>query len=72
MIYPARNKLPTARRGMLFQRGNVPGSKHHVSVKTVKDDKVKEVKEKEGDASIETDDTPYDTWLVAHGLVSLQ
>ena len=50
----------------------MPGSKHHVSVKTVKDDKVKEVKEKEGDASIETDDTPYDTWLVAHGLVSLQ
>ena len=26
----------------------------------------------DGDASIEMDDTPYDTFLVAHGLLSLQ
>ena len=25
-----------------------------------------------GDVSVEIDDTPYDTWLAAHGLVSLQ
>ena len=27
---------------------------------------------KEGDASIETDDTPYETWLAAEGLMKLK
>ena len=82
IIYPARDKLPTARRGKPFQRASAPGTEHNVLVKiddndygnVNKNDGKKENDEEkhDGDASIEIDDTPYDTFLVAHGLLSLQ
>ena len=39
-----------------------------VMMKVISDDNIP----KEGDASIETDDTPYETWLAAEGLMKLK
>ena len=82
VVYPARGKLPTVRHGKPFRHASAPGAKHNVPVKiddndddnVNKNDGKKENDEEkpDGDASIETDDTPYDTSIVAHGLLSLQ
>ena len=82
VVYPARGKLPTARCGKPFQCASAPGAKHNVPVKIDDDDddnvntndgkKENDEEKPDGDASIEMDDTPYDTFLAAHGLLSLQ
>ena len=83
-FYPAKKKLPTARRGKPFicvagQGGVMHSVSEHeqysVSVLISDDDSNKRSDDnitKEGDASIETDDTSYEMWLVAEGLKKLQ
>ena len=82
-FYPAKKKLPTARHGKPFRHGAGGGGVMHsvsehekdsVSV-IISDDESNKRSDnitKEGDASIETDDTPYETWLAAEGLMKLK
>ena len=83
-FYPAKKKLPTARCGKPFRGGAGGGGVMHsvseheqdsVSV-IIRDDESNKRRDdiitKEGDASIETDDTPYETWLAAEGLMKLK
>ena len=82
VVYPARGKLPAVRHGKPFLCASAPGAKHNVPVKIDEDDdnnvnkndgkKENDEEEPDGDASIEMGDTPYDTSLAAHGLLSLQ
>ena len=81
-FYPAKKKLPTARRGKPFRCGAGGGCVMHsvleheqdsVSVIISDDESNKQSDDnipKEGDASIETDDTPYETCLAAEGLMN--
>ena len=83
-FYPAKIKLPTARHGKPFRCGAGGGGVMHsvleheqdsVSVIISDDESNKQSDDnipKEGDASIETDDTPCEMWLAAEGLMKLK
>ena len=83
-FYPAKKKLPTARHGKPFGCGARGGGVMHsvseheqdsVSVIISDDESNKRSDDnitKEGDASIETYDTPYEMWLAAEGLMKLK
>ena len=80
----AKKKLPTARHGKPFRCGAEGGGVMHsvlehdqdsVSVIISDDESNKQSDDsipKEGDASIETDDTPNEMWLAAEGLMKLK
>ena len=83
-FYPAKKKLTTARGGKAFRCGAGGGGVMHsvseheqdsVSVIIGDDESNKQSDDnitKEGDASIEIDDTAYEMWLAAEGLMKLK
>ena len=70
VIFPATYKLPTARRGKPFDRGNPPGCKRAVPVPVKRKSDDVNTEDIVDDASVEVDDTSYEMWLASEGLVS--
>ena len=70
VIYPARDKLQTARRGKPFHQGNPPGCKRAVPVPVKRKCDDVNTQDIVDDASVEVDKTSYEMWLASEGLAS--